>query len=72
MAEGTRQEVTITTYTLKLNEDEAQTLRDLVGFVSGSGSTRRRHISSISTALETMGLDFAGYDMSGEVRFNPF
>ena len=57
------------TYTLTLNKDEAQALRAVVGFVSGSAfNTPRKHTDAVWSALGGVGADDK-WSLSGTLRF---
>lgn len=56
-------------YTLTLNKDEAQALRAIVGYVSGSAfNTPRKHTDSIWSALQPAGTS-EKWNVSGSLRF---
>jgi hypothetical protein len=57
------------TYTLELNQDEAEFLLSLVGKVSGCFvSSRRKHCNFIASALRGCGLQPNYSDLSGSVH----
>lgn len=43
-------------YTLDLDEDEAQTLRDVCDMIGGLPSSRRKYMDSIKQALSSAGI----------------
>lgn len=60
------EKVSVTAYVLSLSEEEAQTLMD-IGWtkVTGSMSSRRKHMSAITLALRDAGVtDSGGADMT--------
>jgi hypothetical protein len=71
--------VPVTTYkeettgvTLTLNNDEAQVLADILGFISGSGITRRKHTSEIMLALVAAGFHFRNSPEAKKTSFGGY